>query len=325
MKILVAEDEPMIGKQYQVILQDRGHEVVLTEDGLQCVKAYNDAIAHLEDSSESGLISNPPFDVVILDYRLPRVDGLDAAKLILAANKRQRIIFASAYVMSTLQESVKHLQTVVEIIEKPFDLEKLILMVEEAKPVEGNGKPFEEGFDQPLIDSQYQRFAVIDHEAALARMEDAKSDKTLLLQGASFARKGELIRAFECFLKVIDQNPNSSNGWYNLAICLGMLCNRHHDSLINYCYDRALQLDPQNVEAWNNKGAILELMGGHNNALVCYERALEIRPGYPSAMRNLELLLKKLGRDAESKKYSKENNTPPPSSFSEALNYVSFD
>ena len=40
----------------------------------------------------------PPFDAVILDYRMPRKDGLEVAKEILELNPRQRIIFASAYV-----------------------------------------------------------------------------------------------------------------------------------------------------------------------------------------------------------------------------------
>lgn len=60
-------------------------------------------------------IIQQPFDVVVLDYRMPKKDGLQVAKEILKLNPKQRIIFASAYVKETLVESVKQLNQVVEL------------------------------------------------------------------------------------------------------------------------------------------------------------------------------------------------------------------
>jgi hypothetical protein len=48
------------------------------------------------------------------------MNGMDVAKEILAVNPHQRIIFASAYVKETLQESVKQLKQIVEIMQNPF-------------------------------------------------------------------------------------------------------------------------------------------------------------------------------------------------------------
>ena len=62
---------------------------------------------------------------------MPGMDGMDAAKAILHMNPAQRIIFASAYVLSTLQESIKHLNAVVELLQKPFELDVLIDTVED--------------------------------------------------------------------------------------------------------------------------------------------------------------------------------------------------
>jgi len=42
------------------------------------------------------------YDVVILDYKMPGVNGMDVAKEIFKINPNQRIIFASAYVEETL-------------------------------------------------------------------------------------------------------------------------------------------------------------------------------------------------------------------------------
>jgi DNA-binding NtrC family response regulator len=59
------------------------------------------------------------------------MNGMDVAKEILAVNPHQRIIFASAYVKETLQESVKQLKQIVEIMQKPFSLSQLVDTVED--------------------------------------------------------------------------------------------------------------------------------------------------------------------------------------------------
>jgi CheY-like chemotaxis protein len=72
-----------------------------------------------------------PYDVVILDYSMPSINGMDAAKEILTINSHQRVIFASAYVKETLERSVKELKQVVELIQKPFSLSELIDIIED--------------------------------------------------------------------------------------------------------------------------------------------------------------------------------------------------
>jgi non-homologous end joining protein Ku len=44
----------------------------------------------------------------------------------LAVNPHQRIIFASVYVKETLQELIKQLHQIVELMQKPFSIDKLI-------------------------------------------------------------------------------------------------------------------------------------------------------------------------------------------------------
>ena len=43
----------------------------------------------------------------------------------------QRIIFASAYVLETLKESVKNLRQVVELLQKPFEIDDLVDTIED--------------------------------------------------------------------------------------------------------------------------------------------------------------------------------------------------
>jgi CheY-like chemotaxis protein len=97
----------------------------------------NDDQALISPSSSSLTLSSPPpsppYDAVVLDYRMPKKDGLQVAKEILASNPSQRIIFASAYVKETLRESVKELRQVVELMQKPFLPEALVDVVEDTE------------------------------------------------------------------------------------------------------------------------------------------------------------------------------------------------
>jgi len=124
MKILLAEDEPEIATGYRIMLEKRNHEVVITYNGEDCLKVYHDALRAIPASRIS------PFHAVVLDYRMPKKDGMEVAKEILAVNPHQRIIFASAYVRDTLVDSVKQLKQVVELIQKPFELSVLVNTIE---------------------------------------------------------------------------------------------------------------------------------------------------------------------------------------------------
>jgi len=125
MKILIAEDEPDIAMPYRIVLEKRNHQVMITDNGEACLEAYQDALRRTPKGD------GMPFDAVVLDYRMPKKDGMEVAKEILAVNPHQRIIFASAYVKDTLVDSVKHLRQVVELMQKPFELDALVDTVED--------------------------------------------------------------------------------------------------------------------------------------------------------------------------------------------------
>jgi DNA-binding response OmpR family regulator len=82
MKILLAEDEPDIQLVTRITLEDAGHHVVVVDDGQAAVeRAYAE-----------------PFDVLLLDVMMPRLDGLGACRQ-LKADPRTRdipIIFLTA-------------------------------------------------------------------------------------------------------------------------------------------------------------------------------------------------------------------------------------
>ena len=121
MRILVAEDEENIARTYELVLQDRGHHVTITGNGRDCLNEFK---------NNTGPDS---YEVVILDYRMPVMDGYDAAREILKLEPNQRIIFASAFAEETLVGLVKQNGIIAEILQKPFELEVLVNSVEDTE------------------------------------------------------------------------------------------------------------------------------------------------------------------------------------------------
>ncbi len=104
MKVLIAEDDSDIALTYERGLDRKGYHVTITSNGEDCLKAYNEELHkmtfddNISNSFNCSIANNPPFDIVLLDYSMPQINGLEVAKEILSINPHQRIIFVSAYV-----------------------------------------------------------------------------------------------------------------------------------------------------------------------------------------------------------------------------------
>ncbi|MHC1610587.1 MAG: tetratricopeptide repeat protein [Candidatus Methanospirareceae archaeon] len=59
-------------------------------------------------------------------------------------------------------------------------------------------------------------------------------------------------------------------------------------------YSKCLELDPKDVDAWNNKGFALYDLGRYEEAIRCYDKALEIDPRHERAKNNKKLAEEKL-------------------------------
>lgn len=117
---------------YCALLRDRGHNVILTKDGEECLIRYNDEFKKLRETTnvrEHML----PFDAVILDYKMPKMDGLEVAKEIISMNPHQRIIIASAYSSDIFEEASGHFHLPLEILQKPFSGIRLVNLLEDKR------------------------------------------------------------------------------------------------------------------------------------------------------------------------------------------------
>lgn len=125
MKVLIVEDDPQTAMQYKLALEEKNHDVVVTNDGKEACDSYSKALEQVEPKTAG----HSPFDVIVLDYRLPVKNGIQVAKKIMSKNPKQKMIFATGHMKEILTREAKE-DIPLEVIEKPFELDEFVNKVE---------------------------------------------------------------------------------------------------------------------------------------------------------------------------------------------------
>ncbi len=105
-KILIVDDEENIRFLYEQELIDEGYETLLARDGKECLEKVKQG--------------SP--DLIILDIRMPRMDGLEAIGKIIEIDKNIPIIINSAY--STYKDDFMSWAADAYVV-KSYDLDSL--------------------------------------------------------------------------------------------------------------------------------------------------------------------------------------------------------
>lgn len=131
-QVLIVEDDRITAMQYKVALEARNHKVSITHDGEECLRAYSEALSASRSLNPRLKITHP-YDTVIIDYKIPKINGAQVAMEILSFNPRQKIVFATAYMSELLDyfPNIARLGRYVTIIPKPFEYRFLIDVVED--------------------------------------------------------------------------------------------------------------------------------------------------------------------------------------------------
>jgi CheY-like chemotaxis protein len=112
-KILLVEDEYLLGQLLKLELEGAGFEVIAVEQGV-------DAIKQLDECK---------IDAVVTDLFMPEMDGGELLKRMQEKGHDQPVIFLSATKDKAIIESIKALGAN-HFIEKPVDDEKLAYLFE---------------------------------------------------------------------------------------------------------------------------------------------------------------------------------------------------
>jgi DNA-binding response OmpR family regulator len=109
MRILIVEDEVGILQFLRQGLEEEGYTIVTATDGEKALE----------------LLTNENFDLVLLDWMLPKLTGLEVCKAYRLQNKTSPVIFLTA--KDTLQETIEGLQAGAnDYIKKPFSFDELV-------------------------------------------------------------------------------------------------------------------------------------------------------------------------------------------------------
>jgi len=163
LKILIAEDDKDSALLYKRALEKRSHQVMITHNGEECLDIYHEESQNARNDINANQGIQKPFDAIILDYKMPKINGMEVAKEILAVNPHERIIFASAYVKETLVDSIKQLNKVTELMQKPFDQQALIDTIED--------KEIYSELEKLNINTDYLQAGKIPHEKLIELLE----------------------------------------------------------------------------------------------------------------------------------------------------------
>jgi DNA-binding NtrC family response regulator len=133
-RILVLDDEPIVGKRLKPALEKSGYEVDVVERGADALR----------------LIDERPYDVVVTDVRMEGVDGLDVLRHVRQHSARTLVIMITGYAtVDVARDALTH--GAFDFIAKPFKLDDLraaiaraVARLEEG-PAQAAGKPPSEG------------------------------------------------------------------------------------------------------------------------------------------------------------------------------------
>ena len=114
MRILVAEDEPRLAALLDQSLREVGWDVDVRNDGRSALAA--------------ALSGDPPYDVLLLDWMLPELDGVSVCRRLRDIGVRTPVLMLTA--RSTVSDRVAGLDAGADdYLVKPFDLEELFARV----------------------------------------------------------------------------------------------------------------------------------------------------------------------------------------------------
>ena len=179
--ILIVDDEESIRESLVTLLEMEGYSVETGADG------------------EEGLarIAERPFDLVLLDYALPGMNGMEVLQEIRERDQQLAVIMITAY--GTVENAVQAMQSgAANFVQKPWDNEKLLADVRAAiarRRVEEENIQLKRALKQ-----RYNFENIIGKSEPMLRVFDlvgqvASSRSTVLIQGESGTGKELIAKA----------------------------------------------------------------------------------------------------------------------------------
>jgi len=112
-RILIVDDEERMRHLLSIMLSRKGYHVDQAGDGVEALE----------------MIRATPFDMIITDIKMPRMDGMELLKKVMEMEIPYPVIFITAF--ATVESAVEAMrQGAVDYIIKPFEEDRILLTVE---------------------------------------------------------------------------------------------------------------------------------------------------------------------------------------------------
>jgi CheY-like chemotaxis protein len=138
-RVLVAEDDDAVRALICSVLTDAGYNVYEACDGLEAIDS----------------LKKRRYDVLLTDYHMPKMDGVELLDLARAMWPELPVILATSDILLTGQTAHGLLEPAYAVLEKPFDRVYLLNTIQSA--VHGLPKPGPHARRQP--ETTFQAFA----------------------------------------------------------------------------------------------------------------------------------------------------------------------
>ena len=115
-RILIADDEELVRIVMRAVLAFRGYQIVEAVNGEDAVEKYTQ--------------SPKPFDLVLMDVHMPRLNGLDALAQIRQRDPRVKAVMLSGGLQEKDAEHSAEIEGV-RFLQKPFENQELVCLVRE--------------------------------------------------------------------------------------------------------------------------------------------------------------------------------------------------
>ena len=115
-RVLVAEDNVVLGDVLRFNLQRSGFEVTLARNGTEALR----------------LVESQPFDILVTDYEMPGIDGEELCNRVRNELKLDaiRIVMCSAKGLEMDREEIMARLSIEAILYKPFSIRELTTLLE---------------------------------------------------------------------------------------------------------------------------------------------------------------------------------------------------
>jgi len=114
-RAIIVDDEPDIRTAIKNVLEKRGFEVTVCNGGRDCIQTIKKAQSEKKE-----------FGVVVLDIRMPDMDGFQTFKEIQAISSDTDVLFTTAFEYSEKEIAVKVSSQRVHVLRKPFSRAELL-------------------------------------------------------------------------------------------------------------------------------------------------------------------------------------------------------